>query len=80
MVKTIDTLQVELELEIIPKLKQSKEFSLSPGDTLVAKIDQDLWDIEDAQRFYEILEQAFPNNQILVLFKGVDLEVIKNAN
>ena len=80
MIQRIDNQKVEMEIEIVPKLRYPKEISLSPGDTLVAKIDQDLWDIEDAQRFYEILEHAFPNNSILVLFKGVDLEVIKNAD
>lgn len=78
MVQRIDNQKVEMEIEIVPKLRYPKEISLNPGDTLVAKVDQDMWDIEDAQRFYEILEKAFPNNQILVLFKGVELEVIKN--
>lgn len=78
MIQIIDSQKVEMEIEIVPKLRYPKEISLSPGDILVAKVDQDMWNLEDAQKFYEILEQAFPNNQILVLFKGVELEVIKN--
>lgn len=74
MVQSFDN----IEFEILPKLNPINEISLRLGDTLVAKLDQEQWDLDDAQSIYEILVQAFPKNQILVLFKGIELEVIKN--
>ena len=38
------------------------------------------WDIDFASELYKLLEKAFPNNNILVLPYGVDLEVIKERN
>ena len=68
-----------IEFEILSKLNTTNEISLRPGDTLVAKLDQEKWDLNDAEAIYKILEKAFPKNQILVLFNGIELEVIKNA-
>ena len=75
MVQSFDNIQ----FEILPKLHTANEISLRPGDTLVAKLDQEKWDLDSAEVIYEILAKAFPKNQILVLFDGIELEVIKNA-
>ena len=75
MVQSFDN----IEFEILPKLNTINEISLRPGDTLVAKLDQEKWDINDAESIYNILAKTFPKNQILVLFNGIELEVIKNA-
>ena len=42
MIKTIEDIQEysdTIEIQIIPKLKEFNELSLSPGDTLVAFVD-----------------------------------------
>ena len=75
MVQSFD----DIKFEILPQLNTVNEISLRPGDTLVAKLDQEKWDTNDAEIIYEILAKAFPKNQILVLFNGIELEVIKNA-
>lgn len=69
----------DIKFEILPQLNTINEISLRPGDTLVAKLDQEKWDVESAEVIYNILAKAFPKNQILVLFDGIKLEVIKNA-
>ena len=67
------------KFEILPELKVTNEISLRPGDTLIAKLDQEKWDVEGAEVIHEVLARAFPKNQILILFDGIELEVIKNA-
>ena len=75
MVQSFD----DVKFEILPQLNTVNEISLRPGDTLVAKLDQEKCDLNDAEVIYKILDKAFPKNQILVLFDGIELEVIKNA-
>jgi RNA binding exosome subunit len=70
----------ELQVQIVPKLKSVDAISLSSGDTLVALVDHNIWDISEAEQFYKILEQTFPKNNILILFDGIELKVIKNEN
>jgi hypothetical protein len=53
--------------------------TLAPGDTLVAQMGEN-WDMEFAQELYQLLEHAFPNNNILVLPYGVDISVVKERN
>lgn len=75
MVQSFDN----IKFEILPELKVTNEISLRPGDTLAAKLDQEKWDVEGAEVIHEVLARAFPKNQILILFDGIELEVIKNA-
>lgn len=80
MVQSFDVQSFDdVKFEILPQLNTVNEISLRPGDTLVAKLDQEKWDLNNAEVIYEILAKAFPKNQILVLFDGIELEVIKNA-
>lgn len=67
-----------IKVSIIPELSPCDKISLSPGDTLVAFIDKEKWDINDAQHFYNLLKKTFPNNNICIMFDGVKLGVIKN--
>lgn len=66
----------EIEMTIVPKLKPYLDLSLTPGDTIVAFIDHNIWQMSDAQEFYKLLEKTFPCNSICVLFDGVELGVI----
>ena len=79
MVKTIEDIQEYsdiIEIQIIPKLKEFNELSLSPGDTLVAFVDHEKWTMDNAQEFYNLLQKAFPHNNICILFDGIKLGVI----
>lgn len=67
---------IPVNVQIIPKLKEFNEVTLSPGDTLVAFVDHEIWDIENAQEFYNLLQKTFPNNNICVLFDGIELGVV----
>lgn len=75
----IKELEVELQCKIVPQLATPNVLTLAPGDTLVAQMGED-WDMEFAQELYQLLEHAFPNNNILVLPYGVDISVIKERN
>ena len=68
------------DVDIVHRLNEHKEFSLSPGDTIVAKVDFNELDIEEIQAAYNILEKAFPRNNILILNKNIELEVYRHAN
>ena len=68
------------DVDIVHRLNEHKEFSLSPGDTIVAKVDFNELDIEEIQAAYNMLEKAFPRNNILILNKNIELEVYRHAN
>lgn len=68
------------DIDIIHQLSPHKEISLSPGDTIVAKIDIDEYGLEYAEQIYKILEKAFPYNNILILDKRTELEVYRYAH
>lgn len=78
MIKYIQEKGEPVEVNIIPKLSPHCEISLSPGDTLVAFIDSEKWDMNDAQQFYNLLEKTFPYNSICIMFDGVELGVVKH--
>jgi hypothetical protein len=67
----------EVEITIVPKLRRCNSISLSPGDTLLVHVDQDIWDLDAAQNFYDLFSKSFPNNNIVVTFKGIEIGVIK---
>lgn len=79
MVKYIQEKGESVAVNIIPKLTPHSEMFLSPGDTLVAFVDHEKWGIEEAQEFYKLLEHSFPNNNICIMFDGVELGVIRNG-
>lgn len=79
MIKYIQEQGESMVINIIPKLTPYNEISLSPGDTLVAFIDSQKWDMNDAQEFYRLLRKTFPNNNICIMFDGVELGVVRNA-
>lgn len=68
------------DVDIVHRLNEHKEFSLSSGDTIVAKVDVNELDIEEIQAAHNMLEKAFPHNNILILNKNIELEVYRHAN
>lgn len=47
--------------------------SISKGDIIVFKFDQDIFDIREVSNFLEEYQRAFPNNKIAVTFNGIDI-------
>lgn len=41
----------EVEITIIPKLRECNSISLSPGDTLLVHVDQDIWGFRCRSKF-----------------------------
>lgn len=71
----------EVEVQIIPKLKETNEISLSKGDTLVVYLPEEAMEMDcDAmQDLSDMFDKMFPNNQILFLPYNFKLGVIKNV-
>lgn len=68
----------EFVCSIIPKLKEFNELFLTHGDTLVVYWDFERYSLDDASEFFQIIQKAFPHNQVLFLPLGSELGVIKN--
>ena len=47
--------------------------SISKGDTIVFKFDQDIFNMREVSNFLEEYQQVFPNNKIVVTFNGIDI-------
>ena len=65
------------KLEKIDNFKDIHTSYLRKGDVIVIKIDQDIWDISDAQKIVESIADTFVDNDILCMFKGVDISIIR---
>lgn len=66
------------DIDIVHRLQSHREISLTPGDVIVAKVDFNEIDIDMIEATYKMLEKAFPNNNILILNKSIELEVYRN--
>lgn len=82
MIQAFDSKQksVDISISLIPELREYLEYKVSEGDTIVCFINTDKYDMEDSQFFYNLIESVFPNNQILILPKDVEIGVIKDDN
>ena len=49
------------------------QLSLKDGDTIVVTIDMDIWDLDAAIDVYKTLVNTFPNQSVVVTFKGFEL-------
>lgn len=49
------------------------QLSLKDGDTIVLTVDMDIWDLDSAIDVYKVLENTFPNQSVVVTFKGLEL-------
>lgn len=64
----------------IPISDKVLDLNLKSNDTLVVKINQDIWDIEEAHKLVKLIAQNFPKNNIITVFNGVELGVIHNED
>lgn len=63
--------QDQIDIQIIPKLKDFNTVTLNSGDTLVVYYNKKHYTLNDINEIYKLLHNTFPNNNILCLAKGV---------
>lgn len=73
-----DTSLKTVDVSIIPRLKKFNEITLSRGDTLVVYWDFERYPLDTAQDFFNIIQKAFPENQVLFVPIEVKMGVIKD--
>jgi hypothetical protein len=61
------------EFEIKPGVIISK-LDIKDGDNIIVTIDPDIWDVDAASEICRIVSETFPNNNVMVTFKGVELK------
>ena len=53
--------------------------TISENDTIIIEIDQDRFDIAEAQQIIEMWKREYPKNKIMLTFKGIEVKgVIKD--
>ena len=57
---------------------QPFELTINRGSTIVLQFDQDIWDLDEAQQLAKVWQDAYPHNQIMVTFKGVEIKGVLN--
>lgn len=65
------------KFEIEPDIIISK-LDIKDGDTILMIIDTDKWDVTRAAEMLHTYEEIFPNNNIVITFKGIEIKGIKN--
>lgn len=54
--------------------------TISENDTIIIEIDQDRFDIAEAQQIIEMWKREYPKNKIMLTFKGIEVKGIINEN
>ena len=55
------------------------ELTINRGSTIVLQFDQDIWNLEVAQQLAKVWQDAYPNNPIMVIFKGMEIKGVLNG-
>ncbi len=53
------------------------KLNVKDDDTIIITIDLDIFDLNDGVVYLNMLKDIFPNNVILISFKGMEFEVRK---
>lgn len=53
------------------------KLDVKDNDTIVITIDLDIFDLNDGVVYLNMLKDIFPNNVILISFKGMEFEIRK---
>lgn len=60
-------------------IQQNQILTLKPGDIFTIKIDNNIWDLGEAQNIIEHMLTAIPKDvTVMTLFNGIEIGVIKN--
>ena len=54
--------------------------TISENDTIIIEIDQDRFDIAEAQQIIEMWKREYPKNKIMLTFKGIEIKGVINEN
>lgn len=68
-----------MKYEIAPGLIASK-LDLKDGDTIIITIDEDIYDFESVYEVYKIVNREFPNNKVLVVRKGIEINTADGSS
>jgi len=63
---------MQKKFEIEPGVIISK-LDLKDGDNIIITVDSDIWDIDAASEMCQIVSKVFPNNNIVITFKGIEI-------
>ena len=53
------------------------KLDIKDNDTIIVTIDLDIFDLNDGVVYLNMLKDIFPNNVILISFKGMEFEIRK---
>lgn len=54
--------------------------TISENDTIIIEINQDRFDITEAQQIIEMWKKEYPKNKIMLTFKGIEVKGVINEN
>lgn len=54
--------------------------TISENDTIIIEINQDRFDIAEAQQIIEMWKREYPKNKIMLTFKGIEVKGVINEN
>ena len=55
------------------------ELTINRGSTIVLQFDQDIWDLDEAHQLAKVWQDTYPNNPIMVTFKGIEIIGVLNG-
>ena len=58
---------------------QPFELIINRDSTIILEFDQDIWYLDEAQQLVKVWQDAYPNNPIMVTFKGMEIKGILNG-
>ena len=68
------------KIEIEPKENYHPfELTINRDSTIILQFDQDIWDLDEAQQLVKVWQDAYPNNSIMVTFKGMEIKEVLNG-
>lgn len=68
----------DIEMEVIARVKPKSAPDIEDGDIIKVVIDTDKYTIEDARDMFETCKRFFPNNTVILMYDGIDLQVERN--
>ena len=57
---------------------QPFELTINKGSTIVLQFDQDIWNVDEVHQLAKVWQDAYPNNPIMVTFKGMEIKGVLN--
>ena len=63
------------DFKIEPGIIISK-LDLKDGDTIIITVDINEWDMESASKMCEIVSKKFPNNNVVLMTKGIKIKAV----